>query len=120
MHRPPGHRGPLVFHWEQSPEHNGFRVRTAVPRNCVETMWDSYGSKQRRYNGFLNEWDICTDFDLQDITDHEQFEDYIGSNDYPIPHNEPPHSLTHPSSFLNRSAIVLILLQPSRVRIPLL
>jgi hypothetical protein len=68
-HQVPGHRGPRVFHWEEDIQHPGFRVRKPVPRDSVEGMWHGYGPKQRIYNGFLDEWDICTEFDIHEHPD---------------------------------------------------
>jgi len=88
-HIAPGHRGPTVFHWEKRPEHPGIRVRTLVPRTYVEGMFCGYGNGQRVYNGFLNEWDICTELDPGERPD-----DLSDDDESPLPPTGPPTSGT--------------------------
>jgi hypothetical protein len=54
----PGRRA-TVFQWV---DHNGFRIRTRVPHNSIGDIWDLYGPHDIRYNGWNNEWDVCTEF----------------------------------------------------------
>lgn len=58
-HNPPGRRGSNVFKWEDI---DGFRVRRAVGYNSYTEYWTHYNRLQRKYDGFRDEWDICTDF----------------------------------------------------------
>jgi hypothetical protein len=59
----PGKSGARVFYWEDV---NGFRVRRAAGRRNYDSIWEGYGDKQRRYDSFRNEWDLCEDFDPTD------------------------------------------------------
>ena len=75
----PGKRGAKVYHWEES-ETTAIRTRTLVPRSQVNDIWGNYGSKQRRYDGIRDEWDICTEFDPNDISDDAYLEDDFPRN----------------------------------------
>jgi hypothetical protein len=58
---PTGRKGKVVVYaWIKE---NGFRVRTKINRGEVEDWWENYSGKQLRYNGFEDEWDLCTEFD---------------------------------------------------------
>ncbi|KAJ7163645.1 hypothetical protein C8R46DRAFT_1221064 [Mycena filopes] len=54
---PPGKKGPSVFIWE---EENGFYIRRSITRSEAADMWDAYTPAQRIYDGFHNQWDLCT------------------------------------------------------------
>jgi hypothetical protein len=69
-----------VFEWE---EIDGFYIRTYVPRWQVEHIWEAYGKNQRRFDSFRNEWDLCTQFDVQDTSDHERW--FRDTQDPPCP-----------------------------------
>ncbi|KAL0572756.1 hypothetical protein V5O48_009205 [Marasmius crinis-equi] len=70
-----------VFLWTL---HDGRRVREAVTKGDYIREWTSYGPKQRRYDPFHNEWDICTDFDPNDVpTDLDDFSDDDAVDRYP-------------------------------------
>ncbi|KAF8869438.1 hypothetical protein BD779DRAFT_1682146 [Infundibulicybe gibba] len=56
----PGRRGPNVFRWV---DENGFKFRTAVPRQEVPLIWEDYAPTQRRYDAVHNEWDLIEDLD---------------------------------------------------------
>jgi hypothetical protein len=73
-HQPPGRKGATVFHWAGVPEYPRFRVREQISRQFVEDMWDDYSDNQRRFDGFSNEWDICTEFSPDDISDSLAYE----------------------------------------------
>jgi len=60
----PGKRGAKVWYWE---EVDGFRVRTLLTRARVDDEWGVYSKVQKRFNGFRNEWDMCTEFDEDDL-----------------------------------------------------
>jgi len=53
-------------------------------------LWDGYGPKQRRFDSIHQEWDICTEFDPNDISDFNRWETEDGNdidqlfNDDPI------------------------------------
>ncbi|KAJ7848209.1 hypothetical protein B0H13DRAFT_1730038 [Mycena leptocephala] len=55
---PPGKQGARVFVWEE--EENGFLIRRAINRNSAADMWDEFTPTQRLYDGYHNEWDLCT------------------------------------------------------------
>jgi hypothetical protein len=62
----PGSRSKVkVWQWVVDPETN-FRLRTEVYKREWEDMWENYKPSQRAYDGFANEWDICTEFDPSD------------------------------------------------------
>jgi hypothetical protein len=46
---------------------SGFRFRRQVLRGDVAKLWEEYTPSQRQYNGFSDEWDICSEFDLDAI-----------------------------------------------------
>jgi hypothetical protein len=56
----PGKKGPTVFQWVNN---DGIRIREPVSRRQVEDLWDIYSSHQMKYDGFSNQFDICTDFE---------------------------------------------------------
>lgn len=58
--RVPGRQGAHVFQWIENEA--GRLVRTRVHRREVEDAWPLYAATQRIYNGFDNEWDLCTEF----------------------------------------------------------
>lgn len=60
----PGSKGPSVWHWEEDVE-TGFRMRRRVDHKAVDEFWRLYATTQRRYNSFTNEWDVCTEFDVE-------------------------------------------------------
>ena len=60
----PGKRGAKVWYWE---EVDGFRVRTLLTRARVDDEWGLYSKVQKRFSGFRNEWDMCTEFDEDDL-----------------------------------------------------
>jgi hypothetical protein len=63
-HQCPGSssKAPLVFHWEVDVE-TGIRMRTQVYRAAVDQIWAGYSNKQRVFDWFHNEWDVCSEFD---------------------------------------------------------
>ncbi|KAL0573985.1 hypothetical protein V5O48_007977 [Marasmius crinis-equi] len=54
----PGKRGPTVWYWRNE---GRWRVRTQIDRSEVEDYW-RYGKDQKRFDGWANCWDICTEF----------------------------------------------------------
>ena len=62
-------------------------MRTLLPRGEANRVWVAYSNVQRIYNGFTNEWDICTDFgdDPMGIdSDGDSTEDEIPYDEGPI------------------------------------
>lgn len=59
-HRCPGLRGAHVFEWINS---NGVAQRKYVQRSQVPIVWYTYADSQRWYNGFRNEWELCSSLD---------------------------------------------------------
>lgn len=69
----PGRKGATVFYWER--HDSGFRFRRQVPRAGVAQLWEEYAPAQRRYDGFTDEWDICTEFDPSAVHPEDEDED---------------------------------------------
>jgi hypothetical protein len=69
----PGKKGALVFYWVK--HDSGFRFRRQVPRVDVAELWEEYAPTQRRYDGFTDEWDICTEFDSGAVGQEDKDED---------------------------------------------
>lgn len=63
----PGRKGARVFVWE---EVDGFLVRRAAGRDHYHLIWEDFGPNQRKYNSFLNEWDLCEEFAPMDQPEH--------------------------------------------------
>ncbi|KAJ7876639.1 hypothetical protein B0H13DRAFT_1632076 [Mycena leptocephala] len=55
---PPGKKGARVFIWEE--EAGGFFIRRAYNRTDAADRWDEFTPNQRIYDGFSNQWDLCT------------------------------------------------------------
>ena len=55
-------KAPVVWHWEVDVT-TGVRSRVRVYREAVEQYWDNYTNKQRYFDVYHNEWDICMEFD---------------------------------------------------------
>jgi hypothetical protein len=88
----PGRRGATAFIWELI---DGHRIRTAAGRNNYEHYWEMYGTNQRRYDPFNDEWDLCSEFGPPDDDDDDEDEDddggYHGEDNIdPLPIYEPP------------------------------
>ncbi|KAG6807224.1 hypothetical protein H0H92_008358 [Tricholoma furcatifolium] len=62
-HLCPGRKGSRVFYWEDM---DGFRIRRAAGRKRYDLIWEDYRNSQRRYDGFRDEWDLCTEFGDED------------------------------------------------------
>jgi hypothetical protein len=80
-HPSPGHssKAPVVWHWEVDVT-TGVRSRIRVPRQAVEQYWENYSNKERCYDAYFNEWDICTEFDFD--TERGYDTDVNGDNDF--------------------------------------
>ncbi|KAJ7082216.1 hypothetical protein B0H15DRAFT_785811, partial [Mycena belliarum] len=55
---PPGKKGARVFIWEE--EDNGFFIRRAMNRAMAANSWHEFTSNQRLYDGYHNQWDLCS------------------------------------------------------------
>ena len=53
---------------------------------AARSHWDAYSDTQRRYNGFLNEWDICSEWG-DPPSDDEDYDD-LEDGEYYHPHND--------------------------------
>ena len=69
----PGKKGATVFYWDK--HESGFRIRKQVPRGDVAELWEEYAPSQRRYDGFSDEWDICSEFDPNVINPNDKLDD---------------------------------------------
>src|ERR1700722_1053446 len=91
----PGRKGARVYFWEDV---DGYFIRRAAGRGNYESYWEEYGSNQRRYDSFRDEWDLCTAFaplDEPDIDDDgSDNDDYFQSGPLPpdpgTSHSSPP------------------------------
>ncbi|KAJ7437530.1 hypothetical protein FB451DRAFT_1305503 [Mycena latifolia] len=54
----PGKKGARVYIWEE--EDTGFFIRRAINRGLAADMWDEFTPNQRLYDGFHNQWDLCS------------------------------------------------------------
>ena len=61
MHLPFGKASMAAIFWLDNTQTED-RVQTRWLCGEVNQKWGSYSNVQQRYNGFTNEWDICTDF----------------------------------------------------------
>lgn len=65
-----------IFEWNKSDKDPTVWVRAKVSKRFNEDVWSSYGSNQRIYNAWDNEWDLCDEFgpddsDSDDDHDHD-------------------------------------------------
>ncbi|KAJ7166518.1 hypothetical protein C8R43DRAFT_877968, partial [Mycena crocata] len=72
-----GKKGARVFTWEKT---NGYYIRRAAGHSKYEDVWEEYGPRQRRYDSFYNEWDVCEEFGpaddaATDDDDHDDIDD---------------------------------------------
>jgi hypothetical protein len=58
-----------VFTWDYNHEDPPWRVRTCVAQKFNRSTIESYGSRQRIYNAWDNEWDLCEEFGDDDSDD---------------------------------------------------
>ncbi|KAL0569649.1 hypothetical protein V5O48_012311 [Marasmius crinis-equi] len=79
---PGGSSKTQVFLWEL---HGGTRVRKAGIKRLYEDYWTAdYRPKQRRYDSFHDEWDMCTEFDPTDVPrDFDDFSEDEPADSYP-------------------------------------
>ena len=75
----PGKKGATVFYWDK--HESGFRIRRQVPRGDVAELWEEYAPSQRRYDGFSDEWDICSEFDPDAINPNDEDDEPYGTPD---------------------------------------
>ncbi|KAF8576073.1 hypothetical protein K439DRAFT_1623126 [Ramaria rubella] len=59
----------MVYHRVMIDRH---RIRTQITRNSLDEHWDQY-TKTQQIDGYCNEWDLCTEFDLD--TEPESYND---------------------------------------------
>lgn len=73
-------------------------------REAVEQYWENYSNKERYYDAYHNEWDICTEFDPDteqprgyDTDDDDDDDFYMASEMYVSPASPAPdHPLIYP------------------------
>jgi hypothetical protein len=104
-HPIPGHssKAPVVWHWEVDVT-TGVRRRVRVFREAVEQYWENYSNKERYYDAYHNEWDLCTEFDPDteqprgyDTDDDDDDDFYMASEMYVSPASPAPdHPLIYP------------------------
>ena len=92
-----GSKAPVVWHWQED-EETGVRRRVRVFRQAVDQYWEMYSNKQRYFDAFHNEWDICTEFDsdTEHPDGHDMDDDFCMSADIGPIHNS--ISLVPPAS----------------------
>jgi hypothetical protein len=76
----PGRKGARVYVWEDI---DGFLVRKAAGRNHYSLIWGDYSAKQRRYDSFRNEWDLCVNFDPTEQSGDDSYD--MDDEDYEYP-----------------------------------
>ncbi len=98
----PGRNDAKVFYWD---DEDGFLIRRTAGRGHYDLHWNRFGEKQRRYDSFRNEWDLCKVLDPQDhptdmndSDDDSDGEDFYASldddDDDEVLYNEGPYSST--------------------------
>ena len=72
----------MVFQWELVDD---FRLRINIGHSMASEIWASYPGGQKHYDSFMDEWDICTEFDPtappEDDILEIHFDDDDGSQD---------------------------------------
>jgi hypothetical protein len=116
---------PLVYHWEEDPE-SGFRLRTQVSRRAVDQLWDRYSDKQRIYDWYHNQWDICTEFDPDaeypdagsDYDDDTMDNVYMSDISESHPHSSSSLPVSHspPNSMQAASSTLPLVSSPTALR----
>ncbi|KAK7017760.1 hypothetical protein R3P38DRAFT_2539783 [Favolaschia claudopus] len=94
--QPPGKKGASVYVWEKE-DTSGYYLRRPGGRKSYDDLFETYGSSQRRYDGFRDQWDLCSAFGDDDDGDHGggPDDDYDDDDDYergfrpPSPQAEP-------------------------------
>ena len=83
----PGRAGARVYIWE---EVDGYRIRRAAGRPNYDHFWEMYQPTQRRYDGFRDEWDLCSEFDPSAEDQVSDDDDSSDDSDEPLPAYSPP------------------------------
>ncbi|KAJ7117275.1 hypothetical protein C8R43DRAFT_960774 [Mycena crocata] len=104
----PGKKGARVFTWEKT---NGYYIRRAAGRSKYEDVWEEYGPRQRRYDSFYNEWDVCEEFGPADDGAESDDGDYDDIPMGPHPRDFPPPAPA-PAKLLSHTAAADALLDP--------
>ncbi|KAK0207252.1 hypothetical protein IW262DRAFT_1282307, partial [Armillaria fumosa] len=80
-----GSKSARVFWWE---EVDGFFVRRAAGCGKYGLYWALYGRRQRRYDSFRNEWDLCEALAPSDCPNEDDDYDGYGSDDDDFYHEQ--------------------------------
>ena len=88
----PGSKGANVFFWDLI---DGHRIRVPTGSHNKETYWEIYRARNRRYDSFRNQWDLCSEFDESE--EPGQFPDEDDSSD-----DDEDHYDDGPQSYLTR------------------
>lgn len=67
-----------VFYWDAADQPE--RVRRLLTRLEAQQTWGSYSNRQRVYNGFTNEWDICSEFGDASSDDDDDEQGHLQSH----------------------------------------
>jgi len=78
----PGKKGPAVFCWDDV---NGFRIRTPIPRQKVENIWNNWSNSQKIYNAIDNCWDCCVIFAINSLPGEPDSSDTDSDSDLDLP-----------------------------------
>jgi hypothetical protein len=70
---------------------------TNVYRTAVEQIWAAYSNKQRVFNSYYNEWDVCSEFDPGATCPDGSDVDYDDVDDFDMGGAIDPHPDPHPS-----------------------
>ncbi|KAF8058571.1 hypothetical protein FPV67DRAFT_1372191, partial [Lyophyllum atratum] len=97
----PGKRGARVYVWDDV---DGYLIRKAAGRRHIDDIWEDYGTKQRKYDAFRDEWDLCYEFGEDDPESDEEREGLHSSvSDLQRIHNDEEESYKEAYRFCDAS-----------------
>ncbi|KAK0460526.1 uncharacterized protein EV420DRAFT_1478298 [Desarmillaria tabescens] len=78
----PGRKGTRVFYWDDV---EGTLIHRAAGCKSYEWHWNRYGPKQRQYDSFHDEWDLCEELQPDDEPTYMSDDDDEGDKDVYVP-----------------------------------
>jgi len=116
-HVPGKNRGARIFIWAvEVANEQVFRLHE--PINCLDgvSLMDNYAENQKRYNVFDDEWDICTEFNPNSVTDpawdEEPIEDIMPRYKAPSASSIPKLPSFQPNVFVGNEVPTSVLPSP--------
>jgi len=116
-HVPGKNRGARIFIWAvEVANEQVFRLHE--PINCLDgvSLMDNYAENQKRYNVFDDEWDICTEFNPNSVTDpawdEEPIEDIMPRYKAPSASSIPKLPSFQPNVFIGNEVPTSVLPSP--------